>query len=78
MSDILIETCVQLGGGETYGASLASACSYTQGTSSYCTLIGRGTTAEFDCTSATRVLVIRSYTDVSTGRIFYFTGVVSA
>ena len=42
-----------------------------QGTSSYYTLIGRGTTAEFDCTSATRVLVIHSYTDVSTGRIFY-------
>ena len=59
------------GGGETHGASLASACLCTQGTSSYYTLIGRGTTAEVDCTSATRVLVIRSYTDARTGRIIY-------
>ena len=59
------------GGGETYSASLASACLCTQGTSSYYTLIGRGTTAEFDCTLATRVLVIRSYTDDSTGRVIY-------
>ena len=39
------------------------------GTSSYYTLIGRGTADEVDCTSATRVLVIRSYTDAHTGRI---------
>ena len=50
---------------------MAFTCSCTQGTSSYYTLIGRGTTAEFDCTSATRVLVIRSYTDARAGRIIY-------
>ena len=46
------------GGGETYSASLAFTCSCTQGTSPYYTLIGRGTAGEFDCTSATRGLVI--------------------
>ena len=54
---------------------MASACSYTQGASSYYTLIGRGTTAEFDCTSATRVLVIRSYTDDKYRTYLLFTGV---
>ena len=71
VSDILIETRVQLVAEKLTAPRLAFACSCTQGTSSYYTLIGRGTTAELDCTSATRALVIRSYTDDSTGRVIY-------
>ena len=71
VNDIFNRDPCTASGGETYGASLASACSCTQGASSYYTLIGCGTTAEFACTSATRVLVIRSYTDARAGRTFH-------
>ena len=71
VSDILIETRGTAGGGETYGASLASACSCTQGTSSYYTLIGRGTTADL---FVHRRHVFWSFVHtpmISAGRIFY-------